>query len=191
MFKNDKQRGEVCYLLCAWIPKSPWKATPDGYRPSQLAHAGRLPDGVSTGEAAMIRFSIALWRSEDPVVWLGFDNRRMYDIGELIVAMQSPEMIGAWIAERKTVTMQDRIEALKNDPTTRTARKLAAREAAKAKTEIARYPGRIADPPFTETATGFAPPLPPIECVSCGDTGVDIMADGSSRPCHCRSRTPR
>ncbi len=27
---------------------------------------------------------------------------------------------------------------------------------------------------------------PEIECVSCGDSGVDIMADGSSRPCHCR-----
>jgi len=30
------------------------------------------------------------------------------------------------------------------------------------------------------------PSAPEIECLSCGDSGVDIMADGSSRPCHCR-----
>lgn len=111
MFRDDAQRGEVCYLLCRWIPKSPWARRGDRntYCPSQLAHAGRLPDGVSSGEAAMIRFSIKLWKSEDPVVWLGFDGQRMKDIGELLPALSSPVAIDAWILKRRE-TDTDAIE---------------------------------------------------------------------------------
>jgi len=46
-------------------------------------------------------------------------------------------------------------------------------------------PARLPDVGVLEPV-GPPPPAPEIECVTCGDSGVDIMADGSSRPCHCR-----
>lgn len=97
MFENDRQLGDVCFILCAWIPSSPWKWADDGYRRDFF----EVPPGISSGEAAMIRFAAALWGGDDLPVWRGFDNRRMRDIGELLLAMHdSPLAIDAWIAKR-------------------------------------------------------------------------------------------
>lgn len=96
MFRDTTQRGLVCYLLCRWIPGSPWCLEPDGYRPT-----GPKPVGKSTGEQAMLRFARALWRGDTLPVWLGWDRTRMNDVATLLVAMNTGK-IEHWILERTT-----------------------------------------------------------------------------------------
>lgn len=95
-FRDDVQRGEVCFVLTAWVRGEPWKHDGIGYRP------GKEPDGLSTGEAMMVAFARAIWAGDDLIVWTGFDSRRMRDIAELLVAMVSgePGNIEWWIAHR-------------------------------------------------------------------------------------------
>lgn len=94
MFRDEVQRGGVCWTLCRWIPKSPWRIEDDGrYR----IISSNTPQGVSSSEAAMIALSIALWRGDSPVLHLGFDRERMTMVGELIVALgSSASAIDAW-----------------------------------------------------------------------------------------------
>ena len=92
MFRNDEQRGEVCFILCAWVRGSPWVWTSTGYRPE-----GKAPTGLSTGEAKMLRFAMALWRGGDLPVWQGFDSRRLGSIAAVLVAMtHGPDAVDAW-----------------------------------------------------------------------------------------------
>jgi len=96
MFRDDRQRGQVCFILTAWVRDSPWRWTETGYRP-----AGPMPKGLSTGETKMLRFAQALWSGDDLLVWQGFDGRRMQDIGQLLVAYdEGPESLDGWIEMR-------------------------------------------------------------------------------------------
>lgn len=95
MFRDDKQRGLVCAILCAWIPRTPWQLTETGYRPEGVLK----PRGVSSSERAMINLAYALWRGEDLVVYTGFDRTRSTDIGQLLVAM-AYGTIDQWCTER-------------------------------------------------------------------------------------------
>lgn len=95
MFRDDRQRGEVCFILTAWVRGEPWRWTETGYRP------GLEPVGLSTGEDAMVRFSMALWSGHDLPIWQGFDSRRMRDLAELLLALnEGPESIDGWIRTR-------------------------------------------------------------------------------------------
>lgn len=97
MFRNDEQLGQVCFILCAWIPSSPWRWDGDGYRRTFF----EVPSGISSGEAAMIRFAAALWGGDDLPVWRGFDGKRLRDVGELLVAMgEGSDAIDSWIHAR-------------------------------------------------------------------------------------------
>ena len=110
MFRDDAQRGEVCFILCAWVRDSPWRYAVSSYRP----HGPVAWEGRSVGELAMLHFAKRLWNGdgEDPAVglsvWTGFDARRMRDIAELLVAMVAgPEAIDRWI-ENRSCTMKVR-----------------------------------------------------------------------------------
>lgn len=97
MFRNDQQLGQVCFILCAWIPSSPWAWDGDGYRRKHFNE----PTGISSGEAAMLRFAADVWGGDDLKVYRGLDGRRLRDIGELIVALGSgTSAIDAWIDKR-------------------------------------------------------------------------------------------
>lgn len=103
MFRDDYQRGEVCFILCAWIPGSTWAMDGRGYRPVTHNNLSSL----STGELAMLRFAKRLWLGDGDdaatglPVWTGFDARRMRDIAELLTALVGgPEAIDAWILQR-------------------------------------------------------------------------------------------
>lgn len=112
MFRNDKQLGDVCFILCAWIPQSPWAWAGDGYRRERFD----LPDGISSGEAAMLRFAAALWGGDDLAVSRGFDGRRMRDVGALISALGGgPMEIDGWIRSRARADWQDNRSAWEAD----------------------------------------------------------------------------
>lgn len=98
MFRDTAQRGKVCYLLCAWIPGSPWRLEADGYRPT-----GPKPTGKSTSEMAMVAFARALWRGDKLGVPLGvFDARRWAMIATLFSALGlGPDAVDEWIETRE------------------------------------------------------------------------------------------
>ncbi len=102
MFRDDRQLGDVCFILCAWIPKSPWMWRGDGLGDGYRRYGLDLPSGISTGEAHMLRFAAALWGGDDLTVWRGYDRRRMTDIVELLAA------IDEWIAARVGRTREGR-----------------------------------------------------------------------------------
>lgn len=96
MFRDPQQRGMVCYLLCRWIPGSPWVLTADGYKPGVVSGSG-----LSSGQRATILFAQDLWSGRDPSWSWCWDRRRMTDVATLFVALtDGPEAIDRWIAER-------------------------------------------------------------------------------------------
>jgi len=101
MFRDAEQRGHVCYLLCRWIPGSPWSFTDHGYRPNLV-----MGTGLSTGQEAMILFAQALWRGDTlPVTPSRWDAKRFGTVVTLLQAMasgvDSVDEIDNWIAVRE------------------------------------------------------------------------------------------
>jgi hypothetical protein len=101
-FRDDRQRGAVCHALCSWMPANPWELTETGYRPKRTAlQCVKL--GLSSGELAMVSFAQALWRGDDPVIFLGWDRDRMRQALTALLAMHDgPDAVDAWLRDRAT-----------------------------------------------------------------------------------------
>ncbi len=98
-FRDDRQRGQVCWMLCSWFSTNPWELTDDGYRPTRYRDGARLC-GRSTGEEAMVRFARALWSGDDLVIHLGWDQLRMFQALSAILAMnQGPDAVDQWLRD--------------------------------------------------------------------------------------------
>lgn len=118
MFRNDLQKSKVCFILTAWVRGNPWTWDGQVYRPTfeDIAH--------STGEAAMIRFTHALWSEDTLPIWLGFDRKHLRNIAELLLAMNNGESaIDGWISCRSpkdslghSVVWEDMVRKISRQP---------------------------------------------------------------------------